>query len=265
MILPEIVAAGIYNSQFAAKNAAISKNRVTSMFELELPMENGGISYIDNNASPITPQMVICAKPGQIRHTKFPYKCYFVHMLLHDDTLQNILMDIPDILETEKSHVYKDLFLKLIRHYSSAADNQLLLQSTLLELIHTLRQDSVRLTAHGNQKNNHSVIIQKTLKYIDTYLTEDLRLETVAKAVSLSPIHFHNSFKAAVGKTLREYVEEQRIKKAINMLITTDCSLTEIAFFCGFSSQSYFSYVFKRRMKQTPREYVQEFYTKYEQ
>jgi len=86
----------------------------------------------------------------------------------------------------------------------------------------------------------------------------------VAQAMSVSPVYFHTIFKSAVGKTLRDYVEEQRLKKAINLLQTTDDSLTRIAYECGFSSQSYFSYVFKCRMKQTPREYVQELYSRYE-
>lgn len=65
--------------------------------------------------------------------------------------------------------------------------------------------------------------------------------------------------------TLREYVEEQRIKKAIHLLLTTDRSLTAVAYECGFSSQSYFSYVFKRKMKTTPRQYIDSLYQKYEQ
>lgn len=80
----------------------------------------------------------------------------------------------------------------------------------------------------------------------------------------LSPIHFHNCFKSAVGKTLHEYVEEQRIKVAVNLLLTTDLTLTQIAFQCGFSSQSYFSYVFKRKMQTTPRKYVEQLNNLYE-
>ena len=70
MDLPNLVAAGIYDSRIATKNIAISKNRKTTMFEIELPMESGGISYIDNEARKIEPNLIICAKPGQIRHTK---------------------------------------------------------------------------------------------------------------------------------------------------------------------------------------------------
>ena len=64
--------------------------------------------------------------------------------------------------------------------------------------------------------------------------------------------------------TLRSYIEQQRIKKAIDLLLTTDYALTRIAYECGFSSQSYFSYAFKRKMGKTPRQYVQDIYSKYE-
>ncbi len=116
---------------------------------------------------------------------------------------------------------------------------------------------------NGNLANT-DLIIEKSLNYIKEHLTENLSLETMAKFVSLSPIYFHNIFKTAVGKTLRDYIEEQRIKKAITLLLTTNDSLTKIAYECGFSSQSYFSYVFKRKMKKTPRQYAQEVYNQYQ-
>lgn len=264
MILPEIVAVGIYNSHIAAKNLKISKKRRTSMFEIELPIEDGGISYIDSNSKQINPNMIICAKPGQVRHTKFPFKCYYVHMIIHSGVLYDMLINTPDFFETEKSNIYKDIFVKLIKHYSTLADSEeIILQSLLLELIYTIKKDSTLKNKNGNFTNNYSKV-EKSLSYIKEHLTEDLSLDKVAKSVSFSPIHFHNIFKTAVGKTLRDYIEEQRIKKATNLLLTTNYSLTQIAYECGFSSQSYFSYVFKRRMKKTPREYAKEIYSNYE-
>ena len=264
MILPEIVAVGIYNSQIAAKNLKISKKRKTSMFEIELPIEGGGISHIDSNSKQINPNMIICVKPGQVRQTKFPFKCYYVHMIIHSGTLYDTLMNTPDFFETEKGNTYKGIFVKLIKHYSALADSEeIILQSLLLELIYTINKDSSFKNRNGNFSSNY-LLIEKSLNYIKEHLTGDLSLEKIAKAMSISPIHFHNTFKAAVGKTLRDYIEEQRIKKATNLLLTTNYSLTQIAYECGFSSQSYFSYVFKRRMKKTPREYAQEIHSRYE-
>ena len=76
--LPEIVAIGIYNSTLAVKNRVVTKNRKTTMFEIEIPIENGGVSYINSDSMPIEPNMVICAKPGQTRHTKLPFTCYYL-------------------------------------------------------------------------------------------------------------------------------------------------------------------------------------------
>ena len=264
MILPEIVTVGIYNSQIAAKNTVISKNRKTSMFEIELPIEDGGITYIDSNSKQIRPNMIICAKPGQIRHTKFPFKCYYIHIIIHSGTLYDTLMNTPDFFETDKSETYKKIFTKLIKHYNALSDGEkIILQSLILELIYTISKDSTKILKNGNLNNNYT-LIEKSLNYIKEHLTEDLSLESMAEQMSISPIYFHNTFKASVGKTLRNYVEEQRLKKAIHLLTTTDYSLTQIAYESGFSSQSYVSYVFKRKMKVTPRDYVKEIFNKYE-
>ncbi len=264
MILPEIVTVGIYNSQIAAKNTIISKKRKTSMFEIELPIEDGGVTFIDSNSKQISPNMLICAKPEQVRHTRFPFKCYYVHMIIHSGTLYDALIETPDFFETEKNSVYKEIFTKLIKHYSIPSENnEIILQSLILELIYTITKDSAKLIKKGNANNNYT-LIEKSLKYIKEHLTEDLSLENISEKFSISPIYFHNTFKTSVGKTLRDYVEEQRIKKAINLLTTTNYTLTQIAYESGFSSQSYFSYVFKRKMKMTPREYVKEIYDKYE-
>ena len=261
MILPEIVEAGFYNSQIANKNDKISRNRETAMFEIELPVEDGGVSYIDSKAKNITPDMIICAKPKQIRHTKFPFKCYYVHILVKDDTLYNVLMDTPVFFETDKIKVYKDIFVKLVDSFTN--NEEIILQSLVLQLIHLLSKDFPLKNENGSLSNNH-LTIKKSLNYINQHLTENLSLEKVAKEMSFSPIHFHNTFKETMGQTLRDYIEEQRIKKATDLLLTTNNSLTQIAYECGFSSQSYFSFVFKRRMKKTPRQYAKEIHQKYE-
>lgn len=263
MKLPQIVAAGIFNSGDQIKNRVISKNRKTTMFEIEIPLEEGGISYIDTNFMPITPNMLICVKPGQTRHTRLPFVCYYIHMIVYEGPLYDILMETPDFFETEKWEEYREIFARIRKHYiNPARSEELMLQSLVLELVYKIGKENAKRIKERSSAN--SLLIDNAIDYVKTHLTEDLSLEAVSKIMSLSPIHFHNTFKAATGKTLREFVEEQRIKKAANLLITTNDSLTKIAFECGFSSQSYFSYTFKRRMKKTPREYTKEIFSKYE-
>ena len=136
--------------------------------------------------------------------------------------------------------------------------------SLILELIYTLSKDAKK-NLSGYKASNTNSMIERAIEYINENLTQDLSLETVSKELSVSPIYFHNVFKTSVSKTLRDYVEQQRIKKAINLLQTTNLTLTQIAFECGFSSQSYFSYAFKRKMGLTPRQYARQVFERYEE
>ena len=59
ILLPGIIALGIYNAPNSAKNKTLSPRRKTTMFEIELPIENGGISYIDDESHTIVENMII--------------------------------------------------------------------------------------------------------------------------------------------------------------------------------------------------------------
>ena len=130
LILPEIVSIGIYNSQIVAKNIFITKKRTATMFEIEIPIENGGVSHINSDATEIVPDMVICAKPGQKRYSKLPYKCYYIHMILEDGVLYNTLMNIPDFVKITRTEKYIEVFKKLCKYYDSALeDNDIIVHS----------------------------------------------------------------------------------------------------------------------------------------
>lgn len=265
IILPKIVAIGTYNAQLAFKNRAISPNRKTTMFEIELPTEAGGISYMDDTSHPITENVIICAKPGQLRHTRLPFKCWYIHMIVNEGRLCDILSSLPNYIPTEKTPEIRNIFLSLCEHYGTGtAESEILLQSLVLQLVYLLDRHSAALRHKHTPKANNHHIIDEALKYISKNLVSDLSLERLSDEFKFSPIYFHKLFKASTGRTLHQYVEEQRIQKSVELLTSTDMTLTQIAYECGFSSQSYFSYAFKKKMKRTPREYAKAVLMKYE-
>jgi len=265
IVLPEIIAIGIYNSQIAVKNKSITKNRKTEMFEIELPIDAGGISFIDGGHSEINPHTLICAKPSQIRHTKLPFKCYYIHMILKEGALYEIFSSLPDYLTVEDTSRYQEIFTRLAELYDSAVKaDEIMIYSLILELAYLLKKDAKKQLRRDSSGIGNYELIESVIAYVKNNLTEDLSLEAVSAYANLSPIHFHNRFKSATGKTLRSFVEEQRIKKASELLVTTDWTLTRISGECGFSSQSYFSYAFKRKMNMTPRDYAKRVYKRYD-
>ena len=257
IILPEIVSVGIYNAQLAIKDRPVSKNRKTTMFEIELPIGTGGVSYIDDTAHPITENLLICAKPGQIRHTRLPYKCYYIHIIVTEGALLDTLSALPNYLELGDTSEFRKIFLSLCDHYNTGiARDEIYLQSMILKLTYLLNLHAPNTNIKHSPKSNNHTAIEQTLAYINANLSSQLDLNTLAGEVKFSPVYFHKLFKASTGKTLHEYVEQQRIKKSADLLLSTDMTLAQIAYECGFSSQSYFSFAFKRNMGITPRAYA---------
>lgn len=265
MFLPELEVFGIYNSRKIGPDGKVSQMRKTAMFEIELPIESGGISYIDGTSSPISPNVIVCAKPGQSRYTKYPYQCYYIHMLINDPELAGLVQKLPDFLPIEDRKQYETMFTRLCTFDNTHShEDELLLQSIVLELLHSLIKEASQKALIKKQKFGHYFEIDTVLEYIKENLSEDLCLQNMSKRFSLSPIHFHSVFRKAVGVTLHEYVLEQRLKNAINLLLVTNMTLTQIAYASGFSSQSYFSFVFKKKTGKTPRQYARSVYKKYE-
>ena len=155
--------------------------------------------------------------------------------------------------------------MSLIQYYRTGSpEDNILLQSLILRLIYTLKKIAPNGRILQKPKHNNRIVIEQTLNYINENLAEELTLESISERAKFSPIYFHKLFKASTGKNLHEYVEEQRIRKAIDLLLSTEMTLAQIAYECGFSSQSYFSYAFKKKMKMTPREYAKYMFLKYE-
>ncbi len=234
------------------------------MFEFDLPMEEGGISYVDDRNEHITPSIMICAKPGQTRHTKFPFKCYYIHINIYDSEAYEAAMKLPDFVKLDNSEEYFRLFKRIIKYQNSSREyDKYMTYSYFLRLLHMLiaESDIERPESRARCSNDR---VNTAIGYISEHLTDKLTLESVAYAVHSSPIYFHNCFKEATGKTLHTYIEEKRIEKSVFLMQTTDMTLAEIAYACGFSSQSYYSYAFKRHMKTTPRKHLAELNNNYE-
>ena len=266
LVLPHVISAGIFNAQLAVKNRSVTKNRKTTMFEIEIPTECGGASYIDDGEHRIDDSCVICAKPGQMRHTRLPFKCYYIHLIIKEGKLYDTLMKLPDFIELSDNKRVREIFIGMCEYYSlETADGELMLQSLILELIYLLSKNAEGSGRRHREKNSNRKVIEQTIDYIRSNLSSELTLEKLAKNAKFTPAYFHKLFKASTGKTLRDYIEYQRIKRSTELLVSTDMTVTDIAYECGFSSQSYFSYAFKRCMGVSPREYARTAVEKYEQ
>lgn len=80
-----------------------------------------------------------------------------------------------------------------------------------------------------------------------------LSLQQASEELEINPAYLSREFsKYFEDLTFGEYIRKLRIEKAMNLIETTNHSLTEIAYLTGFSDQAHFSRIFKHYSGQTP-------------
>lgn len=97
--------------------------------------------------------------------------------------------------------------------------------------------------------------IRNSIQYLNDHILEVMQIQDLARAAGYSISHYKKKFKHEIGITPSEYIVLQKIEHAKKLLVTTNQSITQIAFSMGFSSSNYFCSVFKKFMDCTPKEY----------
>lgn len=122
------------------------------------------------------------------------------------------------------------------------------------ELMGDMFRSYCRLVRKHTMKH-YSPPVQRAITTIDSDLTANLTLNTLATAQNLSPSYLSALFSQETGQTLTEYVNQKRIKLAMRLLATTKLQIQTIAQHCGILDVHYFSKVFKKAVGVTPKQY----------
>jgi len=104
---------------------------------------------------------------------------------------------------------------------------------------------------HSNQISK----VEKIALYIAKNYHRPIKAADVGREVDLHPDHANVIFKKAFGSTLNGYVIQQRISHAKRKLISSDDSITDILYGCGFNSISRFNAAFRNMNGCTPRDF----------
>ena len=94
---------------------------------------------------------------------------------------------------------------------------------------------------------------------IQDHVDTDLSLKEISKSLDINPSYLSREFSKHFNNlSFGEYIRKLRIEKAIELIISSSCSLTEIAYLTGFSDQSHFTRIFKQHTGKSPSVYKKE-------
>ena len=109
-----------------------------------------------------------------------------------------------------------------------------------LSLILLLSLQSLDRSAHPEEEN----IIDTVKGYVRSHLAEDMTLTDICAKNFYSLPYVSHRFKELCGCTFEQYVRQQRVKHAGELLLSTHMSVSEIAERCGYTSPRSFGKAF---------------------
>lgn len=103
--------------------------------------------------------------------------------------------------------------------------------------------------------NRENIILKPALDYIEKYYTRNISLNNMASLCNISTSYFSKLFRRTIGDNFSNHINRIRIKKARELLETTDIPITNIALDLGFEDSGYFIKVFKKFEGVTPSKF----------
>lgn len=272
MLIPQTdIYCGVFNSSIMRKNESISLDRTVTCYELECFHEDSGVSYVDGVRYPVRRGMLLCAKPGQTRHSEFPVKCSFIRIFRSealDPELVRILDTLPDCMYVGKEARIDDLlslFSKLGAAFVSrtgSALSRVSVNGLFYEILYRIMKESDGESVTDALKKQNKIALE-AYEYINEHYCSDCSLKKLADVVKVSPNHLHSVFKQCIGVAPYRYVLEKRIEKAQKLILIGEKEMIEIALETGFCSQSHFNKIYKSITGETPTEYRRKMLERY--
>lgn len=229
-----------------------------------------GIHYVDFNKYLIKPGTVFMMSPGQVHswelsddidgyvffHSKSFYDEGYTNEKITNYPFFTSIQNQP-IVVIKKSNLtlIEDLFKKIIEEYKQ---DKPLKFGKLHALINILYIELARIYTMSGKIENEKYLsaVRKFESLVDTNFREMKFPAEYASLLNITERHLNRITKTCLNKTPTELVLDRVILEAKRMLTHSNHSITEVAGELGYFDSSYFTKLFKKRTKLTPKQFT---------
>ena len=172
------------------------------------------------------------------------------------DEINNLFINKHLQLSRKSFSNLSNIFEKIqFEKYSLDNMSELLTKAYFFELIIYLIRCQ-RYTHNINQKTNLSnITIGEIVNFIENNYSRQLTLPEIAAQIGISEPSLTKKIKIFTNMTFKEYLTKTRIEEAKSLLISSEKSITEIAYECGYNNSNFFGDVFKKAVGMSPSSY----------
>jgi signal transduction histidine kinase/DNA-binding response OmpR family regulator/ligand-binding sensor domain-containing protein len=125
-----------------------------------------------------------------------------------------------------------------------------------LNYMNQLKVEPSSITTTSRDKD----FIEKAIRVVEASMSDpEFDIKTFASHMAVSPSTMLRKMKAITGESSDKFIRTLRLKRAAQLLQSSQLSVTEICYEVGFSSQKHFSATFKKQFEQSPSDYKKNF------
>lgn len=106
-----------------------------------------------------------------------------------------------------------------------------------------------------DERQSYHPKVRDIREYVFKHMHETIKVEDIAAAMNSNPSYLCRVFRKHTGKTIHQFIQDEKIMKARDLLRYTELSLQEISTYLGYTSQSHFGKIFREKLNMTPNEY----------
>lgn len=127
-----------------------------------------------------------------------------------------------------------------------------LIDALIVELVRSYENVKSQLESVKQFTENERLAVANL---IESAIDSSVSIRDISDAMQLSPATFTRRFRATFNAAPKDYLLHQRLDRARNILVSTEVKIAEIAYECGFNSQSHFTTRFSEAFDTTPARY----------
>jgi len=150
-------------------------------------------------------------------------------------------------MELEQAYRLSDFFIRKMDKMDRFED--------IVKLHRTMVMDYTEKMQTLRKKAVPSRPVRQCIDYIYKNLHQRITVKMLAKQVGMTPSYLSKQFRGEMQISIGDYINRAKIEAAQNMLLYSEYSLTEIANYLDYSSQSYFIQIFRQVVGITPGKY----------
>ena len=252
---------------------AVCGERITGDFELICIVDGESNITIDNKLYTCMAGDAVLIPPFTMHKIQTPasnpHENYWIHFDLYPfhlqkDFLSAMLGNTGNMLRLGLSKELLTLCQLLKYEYESEkAGREMFVSSILVQIIiEILRLKKSPLLTGNTIASMHpgeAEIVRKSLDFIQNNLFARIGLADICSQLHISESYLFKSFSVILKMPPNQFIQLVKIKKAEQLMKSTHHTIMEVSDLLGFSSPYYFSNVYKKFYKVSPREYMKSF------